>query len=789
MLVSAGGGEEVSLPHSPSRIYPSYGGETEQRGEFTYYRTISLDEVEGKEIRVCFEGIAHSAEVYMNGILVGEHKGGYTGFEVSLTPAAKKGCNVLLVRVNSDCRDIPPFGGELPFMTGCGMYREASLVITDRIHIDRVFADGSQSLLKRELHIRVKLNKSVTASASCKIIDDETEEQLDYFDFSGYGDFETVRYISSAELWTFTSPKLYRAEVEVAGEGYSDGMTVCFGFRKAEFTPTGAFLNGKSIGVIGINRQQAYPYVGYAAPKLLQQEDARLIKKLGFNLVRTANYPQSRHFLDECDRLGIMVMSEIPGWNFVGKGVWQDILLNNLSEMIEEQYNHPSVVLLSVRVGSSEDNHDLYEKLNSKAKELDKTRQTIGVRAIKGSNLIEDVYGFNDYSYGGAGDGIEKPKVVTDAKRPVAYIVTEHNGYMYPVRDTDSFERKLEQALRHLTVLSAALDDKTVCGAIGSTLSDYNAEKGFGSEDGVAYYGITNIHRQPKTAAYAYMSQQDSPYVLEVGGTLDYGDNDGGIPKPIVVFSNCDEIKVYNHGELTASFKPSKDYKGLKHPPFILDNIVKTDIARTMGISEADAVKAGRVMLSFMRGTLTSLEKFEIVGLCKKYNRSVPEWTGEFKKIISRIGQQDEYELAGLVKGREVIRKKLGVKGELKLKATPAVKEVCVDDTYEIVRIDVTVNSANGPALYYRGAVSCEVDGGTLIGESVLPIESGRAAFYVRADKPGKIYIKLNGGRLGRIVTDFTATGKAKGLGNALTDGSESAAFGFKVELHEEERV
>ncbi len=789
MLVSPSGGEEVSLPHCPKLSRPEFYREESRRGEFTYYRNINLEDTEGKEVRVRFYGVAHAAEIYLNGILVGEHKGGYTAFDVSLSSAVRQGNNLLLVRVKSDCDDIPPFGGELPFVAGAGIYREASLIITDRIYIEGVFADGSQSLVKRELRLRVRMNKAVTVQASCRIKDDETGEELDYFDFSGFGEFEATRFIKNAELWTTSQPKLYRAEVEVNGEGFSDESEIVFGFRKAEFTPTGFLLNGKPMDIMGINRQQSYPYVGCAAPELLQREDARLIKKLGFNFVRTANYPQSRYFLDECDRLGLMVMSEIPGWTYIGTGVWQDVLLTTLTEMITEQYNHPSVVLWSVRVCSSDDNHDLYEKMNARAKDLDRTRQTIGVRSIKSSNLIEDVYGYNDYSYLGTGEGIEKPKNVTDAKRQVPYLVTEHNGINYPVRPSDSRERKLEQALRHLTVVSAANEDKLVCGAIGSCLSDYNSDKGFGSENGISYYGITDINRHPKTAAYAYMSQQDDVPVLEIGGTLFYGDNDGGMPNPIVVFSNCEEVRFYNQGELIASFKPAtKEYKGLKHPPFIIDNLIRCDVQKDLGLSESDAYKLSRVMLSFMRGTLTSMEKFEIVGICRKYNKTVPEWTREVRRIIHRQGENDDYEVAGVIKGKEVIRKKMGVKGELRLKAVPMAKKVDITKSYEIVRVDAQVISDNGPVSGYSGAVSCEVTGGKLIGENIVAFEDGSASFYVKVCTTGTVSVKLNGGSLGQAITQIEVTGEKKET-NFVTDGSAYKESQVKVDLNEKEKA
>ena len=92
-----------------------------------------------------------------------------------------------------------------------------------------------------------------------------------------------------------------------------DRYEVRFGFREARFTPEGFFLNGRRVKLRGLNRHQTYPYVGGAMPARVQRKDALILKhEIKCNLVRTSHYPQSRHFLDACDKIGLLVFEEIP---------------------------------------------------------------------------------------------------------------------------------------------------------------------------------------------------------------------------------------------------------------------------------------------------------------------------------------------------------------------------------------------------------------------------------------------------------------------------------------------
>ena len=133
--------------------------------------------------------------------------------------------------------------------------------------------------------------------------------------------------VPDARPWDTENPTLYRCAVRLLAPGGTelDRQETAFGFRTIEFKADGFYLNGRKTFLRGLNRHQSYPYVGYAAPEALQREDARILKEeLSCTAVRTSHYPQSRHFIDECDRLGLLVFTEIPGWQHIGDMAWKN---------------------------------------------------------------------------------------------------------------------------------------------------------------------------------------------------------------------------------------------------------------------------------------------------------------------------------------------------------------------------------------------------------------------------------------------------------------------------------
>ena len=145
-----------------------------------------------------------------------------------------------------------------------------------------------------------------------------------------------------------------------------------------------------------------------------QRQDAEILKRdLGCLVVRTSHYPQSRHFLDACDELGLLVFTELPGWQHIGNEEWKRNALDDLERLVRRDRNHPSIILWGTRINESPDDEEFYKRTNALVAMLDPDRQRGGVRNFSGSALFEDVYTFNDFTHEGGKKAVAKKKMVT----------------------------------------------------------------------------------------------------------------------------------------------------------------------------------------------------------------------------------------------------------------------------------------------------------------------------------------------------------------------------------------
>ena len=352
------------------------------------------------------------------------------------------------------------------------------------------------------------------------------------------------------------------------------------GFRSAEFRTDGFYLNGEKLKIRGLNRHQSYPYVGYAMPKSMQEFDADVLKnELGLNTVRTSHYPQSHHFLNRCDEIGLLVITEIPGWQHIGDESWQNQAVENVREMITEYRNHPSIILWGVRINESQDNEALYTRTNALAHQLDPTRATCGVRNFKKSQLLEDVYTYNEFLHDGKKPGCDpKSKVTSDKNKP--YMITEYNGHMFPTKAYDCEDHRVEHAMRHARVLDAVASHHDIAGSCGWCMADYNTHKDFGSGDRICYHGVLDMFRNPKLAASVYASQGSAP-VLEVGSNMDIGEHPACVRGNIWIFTNADSVKMYKNGELVKEYFPkNQHFPHLKYSPILVDDFIGDAIVK-----------------------------------------------------------------------------------------------------------------------------------------------------------------------------------------------------------------
>ena len=455
-------GEPVRLPHNVRALPLHYSAPADYEMVCGYRRTLRIpEEAAGKRVFLQFDGAAQIAELYCGERLVCEHRCGYTAFRAEITELVRPGEEVS-VAVKLDCTEngqIPPFGFVIDYLTYGGLYREAWLDLRGRDYIEDLFVytpaldrlEAVLELSRPDAAVRL----SVWDGESCLLCE------------TGGARF-SLR-VPGVMPWSPEEPKRYLCRAELLDErgAVLDVQETFFGFRTVEFRPEGFFLNGKPGYLRGLNRHQCFPFIGYAAPESLQREDARILKEeLSCTAVRTSHYPQSQYFIDECDRLGLLVFTEIPGWQHIGDEAWKDQAVENVREMVRQYRNHPSIVLWGVRINESQDDDPFYLRTNDLCHRLDPSRPTSGVRYLQKTSLLEDVYAFNDFSHTGSNPGVlPKSKVSTHPER--ALLVSEHNGHMFPTKSYDPWSKRQEQALRHARVQNDARADGQHAGCFG----------------------------------------------------------------------------------------------------------------------------------------------------------------------------------------------------------------------------------------------------------------------------------------------------------------------------------
>jgi len=572
------GFQRVVIPHANVRL-PWHSFDDKQY-EFVsiYRRKFKLPpEAKGKRVFVDFEGVMTASTVHINGVNLGEYKGGYTPFSFDLTPHLDfDGDNVLAVDVDSTERpDIPPFGYQIDYLTFGGIYREVWLRIVPPIFIENIFAKPKDVLTphpgldvdcylqhtqpSREpmtLDAELVEGQRVLAKASVKVppAQPAAEPMVHTVSFAN---------LSGIELWDLDHPHLYHVRVRLLRDSQTvDQDERRIGFRQAEFTDHGFELNGKVVKLRGLDRHQTFPFVGQAMPGRPQRSDANILRnKLKCNIVRTSHYPQSRHFLDACDEMGLLVLEEIPGWQHIGDEAWKLLAIDNVGRMIRRDWNHPSIILWGVRINESRDDHDFYVRTNALAHKLDPTRQTGGIRYFQSSEFLEDVFTMNDFGW---------PLKPPNHPR---YLNTEFVGHTYPTKTIDQIERLREHTIRHARVHDQLASNPQYAGGIGWCAFDYNTHADFGSGDRICYHGVTDIFREPKPAAGFYKSQCDprDEVVLEPAFHWARGDESIGFTKALVC-SNCDHLKFYIGDQLVAEADPDRQqFPHLKYAPFVAD--------------------------------------------------------------------------------------------------------------------------------------------------------------------------------------------------------------------------
>ena len=425
----------VRIPHTWNAADAQKGGGKDHQSREGYYRgpgNYVMDigpgsQFAGQRVFIRFEAVSTTAEILLDGKKVGEHLGGFTAFGFELTSLLTAGGpNRLEVRANNAWRpDLLPLSGD--FAVCGGMYRPAYLLVRGATCLQPVedgthgvtLSYGPASKERGELTVNATVSHVGAAPASvsvrCTLLDAsgaKVAEQATAPAAMAAGDHKVSNRVTlaSPHLWNgVKDPYLYTLQVALEANGkVTDSLTLKPGFRDIKVDPAkGFFLNGAAYRLRGVNRHQDREGVAWALSKEQETEDAQTIAEMGANAVRLSHYPQSEHFLDECDRLGLLVWAELPLVDTVGAPDIDPNLLPHsiaqLQELIRQQGHHTSVFCWSLfnELGNAKTANPkaIIAELNRTAHAEDPTRPTVGATNSTNKEIcgIPDIIAFNNY--------------------------------------------------------------------------------------------------------------------------------------------------------------------------------------------------------------------------------------------------------------------------------------------------------------------------------------------------------------------------------------------------------
>ena len=337
-------GKPVTLPHDAMLAEPrtalSAGGTNTgwyEGHDYEYQRTLTVPENELADTHILeFEGVYHNAEVWLNGQKAAFRPYGYTNFYVDCAPYLHSGENEL--RVIARNADQP----NSRWYSGAGIYRPVQLWTAKGAHITlNGVKIRTLSLQPAVVEVRVK----TTAPGTVRLMVDDLPAVQQESD----GEAVFTLTLDNARLWTPETPNLYTCRVNFA----DDEVTETFGVRKVEWGTDGFLLNGKRYIIQGACIHHDNGLLGAVCDPDAVARKVRLLKANGYNAIRSAHNPCSKALLTECDRQGMLVMDEYIDHWYIHKtehdyvDYFNDWWHQDLTDMVEKDYNHPCVVLYS----------------------------------------------------------------------------------------------------------------------------------------------------------------------------------------------------------------------------------------------------------------------------------------------------------------------------------------------------------------------------------------------------------------------------------------------------------
>jgi len=537
------GWRQVDVPHTWQIEAPL----AEYYGTAWYRRTFDVPaDWRTSAVRVEFEAVFHTATVWINGQMVGEHRGkGYTAFTFDITHLLHWGeTNAIAVRVeNAFNEHMLPRGRSSDWAHDGGIFRPVQLLITPRVFVERVDVEATPNLGSGDATIVITSfirNTSLenwSGKASYRIVD---ESGLTVLTGSagrgtsikpGTTESQTMEgVLTKAKLWHFDHPSLYRLEFSITGARESHCFPTVFGIRKLEAKAGAFYLNGEHVRLMGVERMAgSNPKFGMAEPADWIRHDYADMKHLNCIFTRV-HWPQDQRVLDYCDRHGILMQTEVPAWGsetFQGMGPQPDADivengLEQLREMIARDRNHPCLVVwgLCNEIGGQDPAAYQFAKhMLQEAKKLDPGRLCSYASNSLDSTPERDVAGLMDFVEANEYIGTWAPGSAEDAGRyldkihaafPDKPIVISEYGYCACTADRPEGDEHRTEILR--THDFAIRSSEYTAGAIFFCYNDYRTHVG-DRGTGVLkqrVHGVVDVYGTKKQS-YELLRKESSP--------------------------------------------------------------------------------------------------------------------------------------------------------------------------------------------------------------------------------------------------------------------------------------
>ncbi len=528
---------EIYLPsHDDSKWHdlkvPGHWGMINSYSNYTgigwYRKTFELPSnwsaKDDERIRIQFGAVYHLAKIYLNGKLVGEHRGGLTPFEIDITNQVKFGeKNVLAVEANND------------FLVGAtwnwgGIIRDVTLEKTKDVRIQLQYIHAVPDLEKGtaaiELKVRLENNASKvrTVDVFSKIKDIENTtlskkginiaaNSTKTIVLNGFLKAKDVR------LWHFDAPELYKLQTTISdSNGSLDSKQDVFGIRKIELTANQMLLNGEPIRTGGFNRVSENRYFGSSEPLEILERDIDLMKASGANFMRIMHGTQNKKLIELCDKKGILLFEEVNVRHLENPEFTAPeypLIKSWLKEMIERDLNHPSIIGWSVG-NELKHHHDYAKKMMDYVRtDLDKHRlltcvsnsgQKKQYTPETDPNTHVDVIMHNMYRWQG------KPQEILNTLRekwpnkPI--FISEYGFDPYPTASLDGDKPIVSEWNQHYRG-----KNEFVIGTSMWTFNDYRSSYGGTSAEENRVWGVVNVWGQHRRL-FDRFQKENSPIEL-----------------------------------------------------------------------------------------------------------------------------------------------------------------------------------------------------------------------------------------------------------------------------------